>query len=46
MFDVWIRGDAQAFARMVSEELELEKRRKEASKDRKRKREEAAEENC
>ncbi|KAM5532483.1 hypothetical protein V8D89_013836 [Ganoderma adspersum] len=46
VFDVWICGDAQAFARMVSEELDLEKRRKEVAKDRKRKREEVAEENC
>ena len=46
VFDVWIRGDAQAFAKMVCEELELEKRRKGVTKDRKRKREEAAEENC
>ena len=43
VFDVWIRGDVQTFARMVCEELELEKRAEEVGKERKRKREEAAE---
>nr|VWO94045.1 NAD-dependent histone deacetylase SIR2 [Ganoderma boninense] len=39
VFDVWIRGDAQAFAKMFSEELEKEKLAKEVPKERKRKRE-------
>ncbi|KAI1785008.1 DHS-like NAD/FAD-binding domain-containing protein [Ganoderma leucocontextum] len=39
VFDVWIRGDAQAFARMVHEELEKVEQAKEATKERKRKRE-------
>ena len=38
VFDVWVRGDAQAFARMVHEELEEEKQAKEGAKERKRKR--------
>lgn len=42
VFDVWIRGDAQEFARMVHEELEREEQAKEATKERRRKREEAA----
>ncbi|KZT01556.1 DHS-like NAD/FAD-binding domain-containing protein [Laetiporus sulphureus 93-53] len=42
VFDVWIRGDAQEFARMVHEELEREERAKQASAERKRRREEAA----
>ncbi|KAI1781655.1 DHS-like NAD/FAD-binding domain-containing protein, partial [Ganoderma leucocontextum] len=46
VFDVWIRGDAQAFARMVHEELEKEGQVKEVSKKRKRKREEAVAENA
>ncbi|KAI1797322.1 DHS-like NAD/FAD-binding domain-containing protein [Ganoderma leucocontextum] len=46
VFDVWIRGDAQAFARMVHEELEKEEQAKEAAKGRKRRREEAAAENA
>nr|VWO94137.1 NAD-dependent histone deacetylase SIR2 [Ganoderma boninense] len=39
VFDVWIRGDAQAFAGMVHEELEKEKLAKEVGHERKRKRE-------
>ncbi|KAM5538504.1 hypothetical protein V8D89_007837 [Ganoderma adspersum] len=46
VFDVWIRGDAQTFARMVHEELEKEEQAKEAARERKRKREEAAAENA
>ncbi|TBU49809.1 DHS-like NAD/FAD-binding domain-containing protein [Dichomitus squalens] len=46
VFDVWIRGDAQTFARMVHEELEKEEQAKEAAKERKRKREEAAAESA
>ncbi|KAH9936053.1 DHS-like NAD/FAD-binding domain-containing protein [Amylocystis lapponica] len=42
VFDVWIRGDAQDFARMVLEEMEKEERAKEAAVERKRQREEAA----
>ncbi|KAI0787861.1 DHS-like NAD/FAD-binding domain-containing protein [Fomes fomentarius] len=42
VFDVWIRGDAQEFARMVHEELEREEQAKEATKERRKKREEAA----
>ena len=45
VFDVWMRGDAQEFARMVHEELEKEKRVKEAAKELKRKREETPTEN-
>ncbi|RDX57501.1 DHS-like NAD/FAD-binding domain-containing protein [Lentinus brumalis] len=44
VFDVWIRGDAQSFARMVQEELEREEQAKEAAEERRRKRKEAAEE--
>ncbi|KAL6302343.1 DHS-like NAD/FAD-binding domain-containing protein [Sparassis latifolia] len=44
VFDVWIRGDAQAFAQLVYEEIEQEKRAKEAAVERKRRREEIAEE--
>ena len=40
VFDVWVCGDAQAFAKMVYAELEKEERVKEAAKERKRKREE------
>lgn len=43
VFDVWIRGDAQEFARLVQEEMEREEQAKEAARERKRKREEAAE---
>lgn len=39
VFDVWIRGDAQSFARMVQEEIEREDKAKEAAVERKRKRE-------
>ena len=46
VFDVWIRGDAQAFARMVHEELEREEQAKEAARERKRRREEVAAENA
>ncbi|RPD61160.1 DHS-like NAD/FAD-binding domain-containing protein [Lentinus tigrinus ALCF2SS1-7] len=42
VFDVWIRGDAQTFARMVQEELEREEQAKEAAEERRRKRKEAA----
>ncbi|KAL1949291.1 hypothetical protein VTO73DRAFT_8172 [Trametes versicolor] len=42
VFDVWIRGDAQSFARMVHEELEREEQAKEAAQERRRRREEAA----
>ena len=42
VFDVWIRGDAQEFARMVHEELEREEQAKEAVKERRRRKEEAA----
>nr|VWP01622.1 N/A [Ganoderma boninense] len=44
VFDVCIRGDAQAFARLLDAELEKEKQVKEpeVAKDRKRKREETA----
>ena len=45
VFDVWIRGDAQAFARMAHEELEKEGQAKEAVKERKRKRAAASEGN-
>ena len=41
VFDVWICGDAQAFAEMVHEELRKEEGAKDAAKERKRKREEA-----
>ncbi|KAI1791933.1 DHS-like NAD/FAD-binding domain-containing protein, partial [Ganoderma leucocontextum] len=40
VFDVWVRGDAQVFAKMVHEELENEEQVREAVKERKRKREE------
>ena len=46
VFDVWIRGDAQTFARMVHEELEKEEQAKEAARERKRRREEAAAESA
>lgn len=39
VFDVWIRGDAQVFARMLHEELKKEEQVKEAKKMCKRKRE-------
>lgn len=42
VFDVWIKGDAQEFARMVEEEMEKEARAKEAANERKKKRLEAA----
>lgn len=45
VFDVWIRRDAQAFARMAHEELEKEGQAKEAVKERKRKRAAASEGN-
>nr|VWO96827.1 NAD-dependent histone deacetylase SIR2 [Ganoderma boninense] len=45
VFDVWIRGDAQVFARMVQEELENEERMKVAARERKRKREGTTDEN-
>ena len=44
VFDVWIKGDAQVFARMVQEELENEERMKTAARERKRKRECATDE--
>lgn len=45
VFDVWVQGDAQVFARMAQEELEKEEkvREKKAVKERKRKREEEEE---
>ncbi|KAI1786186.1 DHS-like NAD/FAD-binding domain-containing protein, partial [Ganoderma leucocontextum] len=46
VFDVWIRGDAQEFAKMVHEELERQKEVQEMMKQRKRRREEAAAENA
>ncbi|OCH95458.1 DHS-like NAD/FAD-binding domain-containing protein [Obba rivulosa] len=42
VFDVWIRGDAQAFATMIREEIEKEDSAKEAAIERKRQREAAA----
>ena len=45
VFDVWVCGDAQAFAKMVHEELEKDKGVKEVVKERKRKREETIAEN-
>lgn len=42
VFDVWVRGDAQEFARMVDEELEKEAKAKEAAIERKKKRQEEA----
>lgn len=42
VFDVWIRGDAQAFAQIVHDEMEREEKAKEAASERKRRREEAA----
>ena len=41
VFDVWMQGDAQEFARMVHEKLDNETQVKEIAKERKRKREEA-----
>ncbi|KAI0749496.1 DHS-like NAD/FAD-binding domain-containing protein [Daedaleopsis nitida] len=43
VFDVWIRGDAQDFARLVHEELERDEQAKEAVKERRRRKEQAAE---
>ncbi|CAL1716876.1 unnamed protein product [Somion occarium] len=43
VFDVWLHGDAQTFARLVEEEFEKEERAKEEKSERKRLREEAAE---
>ncbi|PIL33475.1 hypothetical protein GSI_04098 [Ganoderma sinense ZZ0214-1] len=40
VFDVWVRGDAQAFATLVFEELKKEELGQELAKERKRKREE------
>ncbi|EMD34161.1 hypothetical protein CERSUDRAFT_117653 [Gelatoporia subvermispora B] len=42
VFDVWVRGDAQAFAQLVREEMAGEERAKEAAIERKRQREAAA----
>lgn len=42
VFDVWVRGDAQEFARLVLEEMKRELRAKEEAAERKRRREEAA----
>ena len=42
VFDVWVRGDAQEFARLVLEEMNRELRAKEEAAERKRRREEAA----
>ncbi|CCM00074.1 uncharacterized protein FIBRA_02101 [Fibroporia radiculosa] len=41
VFDVWIRGDAQEFARLVHEEMDREEQAKQAAIERKRQREEA-----
>lgn len=38
VFDVWVQGDAQVFARMVHEELEKEEQAEEQAEERKRKR--------
>ncbi len=38
VFDVWVQGDTQVFARMVHEELEKEEQAEEQAKERKRKR--------
>ena len=40
VFDVWIRGDAQSFARLVQEEMEKEEQARVAALERKRRREE------
>ncbi|KZT67403.1 DHS-like NAD/FAD-binding domain-containing protein [Daedalea quercina L-15889] len=42
VFDVWIRGDAQEFARLILEEMDREMRAKEEAAEKKRRREEAA----
>ena len=42
VFDVWLKGDAQAFATAIGNELEKADAAKEAALERKRKREEAA----
>lgn len=44
VFDAWIQGDAQSFARMVQDEMEKQERAKEEAAERKRKREEKKEE--
>ncbi|KAI0084148.1 DHS-like NAD/FAD-binding domain-containing protein [Irpex rosettiformis] len=40
VFDVWLRGDAQYFARLVQEEMAKEEQAREAAQERKRRREE------
>lgn len=40
VFDVWIRGDAQSFARLVQEEMLKEEQAREAALERKKRREE------
>lgn len=40
VFDVWLRGDAQEFAKLVQDEIEREEKAKEAAIERRRRREE------
>ncbi|TFK46068.1 DHS-like NAD/FAD-binding domain-containing protein [Heliocybe sulcata] len=42
VFDVWVKGDAQTFARMLAEEIVKEDQAKEAAAERKKKRDEEA----
>lgn len=42
VFDAWVQGDAQSFAEMLSQEIEMEARNKGAAVEKKRKREEGA----